>query len=587
MTDAAQKVQTDQFIGLLNEFALPEPEIEVRAQHVIGLGRDVNVLTSGRETMAGGNLELNAHTLRWLKYALGGHTAKSGGEYSYLTADNTVSGAKLLNIKNGTATFQAQKLGTTTKDAVTAVTNTTYTGADLSTLGTNVNILLGAKTASGSSTTINLVSSSYNVTHENANGNGGIFRVLNSAGNPLLGSFGAASGTALTACADLDSGALAAAQAANATIYLCAGPGANISIGDFRVNLGTTIAGRFAAGDYVQIFDKDTHNIPGEDATLPTVYKHEIRRVIAVSGAYLYVEEAFLFNHTSTSCGAERLQYLSSDARGSPHIDATTKELKNAISHTIFGHTIVPSFTIEQSFRQTDATPGGEQLLRLYNGCKVNGATVEADTEGELKVKIEYEAARHYTDTASVFTPHRMFENTAHTATNRKVSGIAIDGEKPYLFQDMSIEAFGRPVLRGTDFNFSITNNNTARWFIRGYEGQQSDTDQVQNGGTQTPLDITEARREYTFAFKALIEDDRMWEQLRTRKHHKNTNDITIRLNKRGSASTRQSAVITLEDYTITKADHQIPSDKGPITADVEIIVRHLKITEESPYFIM
>jgi hypothetical protein len=78
-----------------------------------------------------------------------------------------------------------------------------------------------------------------------------------------------------------------------------------------------------------------------------------------------------------------------------------------------------------------------------------------------------------------------------------------------------------------------------------------------------------------------------MWEQLRTRKHHKNTNDITIRLNKRGSASTRQSAVITLEDYTIKKADHQIPSDKGPIHADVEIIVRHLKITEESPYYIM
>ena len=88
MTDAAQKVQTDQFVGLLNSFSLPEPEIDVRRQHVVGLGRDVNVLTSGRETLAGGSMEMNAHNLRWMKYALGGHTAKSEGEFANLTNAN-------------------------------------------------------------------------------------------------------------------------------------------------------------------------------------------------------------------------------------------------------------------------------------------------------------------------------------------------------------------------------------------------------------------------------------------------------------------------------------------------------------------
>lgn len=177
-----------------------------------------------------------------------------------------------------------------------------------------------------------------------------------------------------------------------------------------------------------------------------------------------------------------------------------------------------------------------------------------------------------------------MFENTANSAVNRKASGIAIDGEKPYLFQDMSIEIFGQNVLRGTSFNIGVDNGNTARWYIRGYEGASADTDQVQHGGTQFATDITEAQRNYTFSFSAIIEDDRLWDQLRTRRHHKNTNDIVIRLNKPGSGATRQSAVITVEDYTIAKADHQLPDDKGAVTVEVELIVRHMKITETSPY---
>ena len=109
----------------------------------------------------------------------------------------------------------------------------------------------------------------------------------------------------------------------------------------------------------------------------------------------------------------------------------------------------------------------------------------------------------------------------------------------------------------------------------------------MQHGATQTPLDITEGVREYTFTFKALVEDDRLWEELRTRRHHQNTNDITFTMTKPGSATTRQTATITLEDYTIMKADHQIPSDKGPIEADLELVVRHMKVTENNPYFIL
>jgi hypothetical protein len=578
------KVKSDQFFGLLNSFSLPEPVVDVRKQHIVGMGRDVNVLTSGKETLSGGSMALNAHTLRWMKYALGGHTAKSQGEFVNVASSNTLTAyGSMLNSKDATAVYAVQEYGASTTDTLSALSGTTATGAT----GLTGNALLGAKTASGSSTTIVALTDNWIDTHENAYASGGIFKTLSAAGSPLYGSYGALSSLNMTGCADIDTGALARGIAAGVAVYLLADTGEDLAVGATRIKVGATIRAKFAVGEYVQIIDKDTITIPGADATLPTINKHEIRRIIAVAGSYIYIEQPLFFAHLRASCGIERIAYATDDGNGSPHIDATTKALSFGVEHTIFGHTTLPTFMIEQSFRQTDASPGSEQMLRLYNGCKVASGSLEADTEGELKLSLDYEAGRHYTDTNGFFTPHRMFENTANSIVNRKASGICIDGEKPYLFQNMSIEVFGTPVLRGTSFNIGINNTNTARWYIRGYEGGSADGDQVQNGGTQFAMDITEAQREYTFTFSAIIEDDRLWEELRTRRHHKNSNDIVIRLNKPGSGATRQSAVITVEDYTITKADHQIPDDKGAVQVEVELVVRHLKITETSPYFIL
>lgn len=590
MSDAAnsQKVKTDQFIGLLNEFAVPEPQIDVRKQHVIGMGRDVNVITSGRETLEGGSIEVNAHSMRWLKYALGGHTAKGNGSLATLASGSNTISEKLFNVgSDGSVTGRAElQSASGTAGDYTAIggTGTTFTGLDSLSTTTGTNFMIGADVASISSTTATLTSKAvFAVTSGTA---AGVLKV-NDSGTTKYASYTAISSNDVQGIADIDSGAAALALVAAKCVVLLPPLEAAVSIGDTRLDVGATVRAMFAAGDYVQIIDKDTHQVPGQDSTPPTIFKHEIRRVIAVGGDYIHVEEPFTFAHAITSCGIDRLRYTSDASKGSPNINATTKELQNGITHTLFGHSVVPSFTVEQSLRNSDATPGGEQLLRLYSGCKVGSATIAADTEGELKITCDYQAARHYTDTGNMFNPHRMFDNTAETSANRKVSGIAVDGEKPYLFQDISIEIFGRPVLRATEFNLQLANTNTPRWYIRGYEGSSADADQVQHGGTQTPLDITEGVREYTFSFKALVEDNRLWEELRTRRHHQNTNDITFTMTKAGSATTRQTATITLEDYTITKADHQIPSDKGPIHADVELVVRHMKVTENNPYFIL
>ena len=259
MTDAAQKVLTDQFFGLLNSLSIPEPEIDVRRQHIVGLGRDVNILTSGRETLSGGSMEMNAHQLRWLKYALGGHTAKSQGEFSHVSGSGTLTNHSLLNLKHATATYRAQEYGKSDADDVTAVAASTATG-----IGSNVeagtNALIGAKSGGGSSTTITLDSSNYNATHENAH-TAGIFKTLSSAGAVLYGSYGGASGTSLTSCAAIDTDAVTRAQSAGAVVYLLATM-ETAAAGDIRLEVGATIAGRFTAlTDYVQIIDKDTFAI--------------------------------------------------------------------------------------------------------------------------------------------------------------------------------------------------------------------------------------------------------------------------------------------------------------------------------------
>lgn len=594
-----ERIKADQFLGLLNSFSLPESEIDVRKQHIVGMGRDVNVLTSGKETLSGGAFDTNAHSLRFFKYALGGHTARSKGEFSNVVSANTVLTDLPLNIKDGvTAAYAAHEVGTATVDiTITAtVAPATLTGL-VATAGADV--FVGALSVADTGTDITLTNNA-NASHESAPV-AGLFKVLSADGNDvLLGYYGAGGGasTTLTSCVDIDAGALARAQVINVPIYLLAQPSAAIAAGDIRIALTAANAAKFTIGDYIQIFDKDTVQIPGADAELPTLNKHEIRRVIGVGTSdggdaeYVYVEEPFLFEHTAASCGVERMQYTWDSAnsiaweRGSPAILDSTFELKYGVTHNFFGYSYLPTFTIEQSFRQTDVTPGAEQMMRVYSGCKVGNMQCVADSEGELKLKGDYEAGRMFTDTTEKFiTPHRMFENTANTQVNRRVSGIAVNGEKPYLFQHVSFEAFGASILRATNIDLKVNNNNTARWYIRGTDGSYAAADQVSEASTQYSAEITEAARDYELKFDAIVEDSRWFDELRQRKHHTNSNDITLTLTKPGSHATRQNGVITIEDYTVVKAEHPLPDDKGPVTADVHFAVRHLKVTETNPYF--
>ena len=218
----SERIKADQFLGLLNSFSLPESEIDVRKQHIVGMGRDVNVLTSGKETLGGGAYDLNAHSLRFMKYALGGHTAKGMGEYSHVASANTILGSLPLNLKDGiTKSLAAQEFGTNTIDTtITGTSEPTVSGLG-STVGSDV--LLGSLSVADLGTDITTTDATDTVFEVVATG-GGIFKVLSTGGLPLLGHYGAyvAAASVLTGCTNIDDGALARAQTVNVPIHILA-----------------------------------------------------------------------------------------------------------------------------------------------------------------------------------------------------------------------------------------------------------------------------------------------------------------------------------------------------------------------------
>ena len=68
---SAERVATDQFIGIVNTITLPETKVDLKRFHVVGLGRDVAIQTPGRFLNQGGSFEANLHNARWLYYCLG------------------------------------------------------------------------------------------------------------------------------------------------------------------------------------------------------------------------------------------------------------------------------------------------------------------------------------------------------------------------------------------------------------------------------------------------------------------------------------------------------------------------------------
>jgi hypothetical protein len=73
---SAERVLTDQFVGLVSTVALPETKVDLKRFHVVGLGRDVAIQVPGRYTNTEGSFECNIHNGRWFYYCLGHEVVK-------------------------------------------------------------------------------------------------------------------------------------------------------------------------------------------------------------------------------------------------------------------------------------------------------------------------------------------------------------------------------------------------------------------------------------------------------------------------------------------------------------------------------
>ena len=108
---SAERVMTDQFLGIVNTIALPDTKVDLKRMHVVGVGRDVAVQVPGRFINQGGSFEANLHNARWFYYALGHElsapstTISGGGSNNYLLKSATEVGATYIELDDsGNAT---------------------------------------------------------------------------------------------------------------------------------------------------------------------------------------------------------------------------------------------------------------------------------------------------------------------------------------------------------------------------------------------------------------------------------------------------------------------------------------------------
>tara|TARA_E500000305_G_scaffold111934_2_gene129565 strand:- start:2166 stop:4121 length:1956 start_codon:yes stop_codon:yes gene_type:complete len=408
--------------------------------------------------------------------------------------------------------------------------------------------------------------------------------------------------------------------------------GAAATAGDSHLTLSALSS--IVVGDYLLIEDGSVFEAMPSDITASQAgantwpdgagpYKFhersEIRRVAALNGSnssaskVVWLDDPLNFNHANgLTCRLIRFDAASSNK--SPDVAQATGTITNPTTRLLYSNWHLPSFCLETSIRsrnigahsqETGAAIGhvgtasdANTLTRVFRGCKVKDWSLTADADAAVKFSLNFDAALSYTDTGRKdasggagtegdrYTAHRMFENTADSTVNRKVAGIAPYTQKPYLFYNGSIKAFGQTIARVTKFNLS-GNNNTQ--FIHTVQGSDitmnSTTDQVPFAGTRLPSLAVEGKNEYDLTMEVIINDALLWDELRFATERDYTAPIELTLIKQGSGGTREEIKFTIEDYLVESAPIPIPEDKGVIRTEVSIKPKHVYVRSVDTLF--
>jgi hypothetical protein len=305
---------------------------------------------------------------------------------------------------------------------------------------------------------------------------------------------------------------------------------------------------------------------------------------------------------------------------GSPNVN-TDRTITNAVKRLIFSGDNLPSFCLEHSIRNRDvgsyshedsSAPGGatdtKQLTRVFRGCKISEWEISATTDAELRYRAVFDAMSVYTDTGRLetsskgdrYTAHRMFQNIADTAANRKVSGIAEGSEKPFMFYNGTVELFNQTLANISAFEIRGKNGTELFHTIQGNpvpETTVSATDlrstkQVPYGGTRSPSIHREGREEFEMEVDVYLSDPLLWTELRSHRQFKGDSGksggvIRLYFTKptTGTTGSTPSLLIVVDDYIITEAPIPVPDDKGLLKSKVKLRMKNVKVISVDTLF--
>jgi hypothetical protein len=425
--------------------------------------------------------------------------------------------------------------------------------------------------------------------------------------------------------------------------------GTKVTVGQTYVDVTSTTFNdiTIAIGDYVLI--RDTTRVPviGYDApdtgasddkfwppastsTLTSDSEHfeetetsEFRRVVAIEtitgGARLFVDDPFQFEHISTD-SIFGFRFNGTTLTGSPHVNSDGT-ITNPTRRLLFSGDTLPSFCIEHSIRnrdvgshsnENDNAPGSstdsKQLTRVFRGCKIVEYELNATVDAEVKYRCIFDALSCYTDTGRLessnpgdrYRAHRLFQNTATDAAGRKEAGIASGSEKPFMFYNGTITAFGQDIgfistfeLRGkTGVEIFHTMGGTPVAESVTTDGTNRSLKQVPYGGTRNASIIREGREEFELEMDVIIRDSLLFHELRTHREVSGTAGSTDSIIEMvftkpstGSTGSQQQMRIICDDYVITDAPIPVPDDKGLLHSKIMIHPKNIKVISTDTLF--
>jgi hypothetical protein len=585
--DSSESSLTDQFLGITTAITLPETRVDLKRYHVVGLGRDVAVQVSGRFINEGGSFEVNMHNPRWLYYCLGmeaidvDSAGATGGQFDTLL-DVEATGV-LLN----ESTITADSDAVLTVDTVDATTKFNVGDAVYDDAGAFTGL-------------VKTVDSSTQITLEANN-------ITEIANNENLGRIAVRLNGAVSA------GVTTLTIDGTAPDFL--GGSDPVAVGDYVIIKDTTVI------DISSVKEGDQTAF-GAVANPKSTYfdrteTNEIRRIVGINATKIWLDDALCFAHADNT-PLRFARFNSGSTQGSPD-RASTGVLTNGVTRLLYSRSHVPSFALEVSIRRRDnqtddgtddevidgGTTDAKQLTRVFRGCKVKEFSLTADTDAALRLNVGFDSALCYTDTGRLETQvngfssdqeeargdrynvHRIFEDTANTDKARKEAGIAVGTQKPYMFYNGTITLAG--VQIGQVVSFTVTGSTGVQQFytINGAPINDNAADQVPFAGARNASIAVEGQTEYMMDMEIIVDDPIFYHKMRRAVDHDATTANMIRLSftKVGSAGTRESLDIYLDDYVITEAPLPIPEDKGPIRVPLKVMPKAMRVISTDTLF--